>query len=45
MIGIQAYETPTRLLMEAAQYCSLKNDLGFVMFRVGTFALVDLHLA
>lgn len=44
MIGIQAYETPTRLLMEAAGTVH-SNDLGFVMFRVGTFALVDLHLA
>lgn len=43
MIGIQAYETPTRLLMEAAHTVH-KNELGFVMFRVGTFALVDLHM-
>lgn len=42
MIGIQAYETSSRLLMQAVQTVH-QNKLAFVLFRVGTFALVDLQ--
>jgi uncharacterized lipoprotein YddW (UPF0748 family) len=43
MIGLQAYETSS-LLMSQATRTVQKNKLGFVLFRIGTFTLIDLQL-